>query len=328
MSVAGNCLRIDALMPKKIPENRGGQMFGIKVSANRYLKDLYHEISEDNISNGAAALSYYITFALFPAMIFLLSVLPYLPIANLQQSIMEFLSQALPGQAAQLLSGTLAKIMASRQSGLLSFGALATLWAGSAGVVALIQQLNITYDVKEDRSFINVRAIAVGLTFALGLLMIGAFTLIILGGQIQNWLISSIGGSAYVMALFSVLRWIIIAGAILLAFALTYYFAPNVEQKFVFITPGSVVGTIVIGVASLAFKFYVENFGDYDATYGSIGAMIILMLWLYITGLVILLGSEVNALAEHYSPEGKNKGEKHYWQRHSSGPLPKSTVSP
>lgn len=109
---------------------------------------------------------------------------------------------------------------------------------------------------------------------------------------------------------FSLLRRTLIAGALLLAFALIYYLAPDVEQKFAFITPGSLVATVLLVLASLGFSFYASNLGNYDKTYGSIGAVIILMFWLYIAGLVILLGSEINALVEHDRPEGKNKGEK------------------
>jgi membrane protein len=301
-------------------------MFGMHVSAKKFGKDLYKEINEDNVSNGAAALAYYITLALFPAMIFLLSVLPYLPIANLQQALMDFIAQALPGDASKLLSDTLNGIMSTRTTGLVSFGALATIWAASAGMVAVIQQLNITYDVEETRSMFKVRGLAILMTFGLGLLMVAAFALIVLGGVLQNYLETHFGFGDSVLTLFAILRWVIIACAILLAFALTYYFGPNVEQKFQFITPGSVFGTVVIALASLLFKYYVENFGSYNATYGTLGAVIILMLWLYIGGLVLLLGSEVNALAEHYSPEGKEKGEK--LQPESKGLPPYREPSP
>jgi membrane protein len=111
------------------------------------------------------------------------------------------------------------------------------------------------------------------------------------------------------LTIFAVLRWVGIVFGLLLAFALIYYLAPDVEQEFVFITPGSVVGVLVLAVASLGFSGYVRNFGNYSATYGSIGAVIVLMLWLYIAGLVILIGSEINALIEHHARGGKEKGE-------------------
>jgi membrane protein len=273
-------------------------------------KDLYKEISEDNVSNGAAALAYYLTLALFPALILLLGIVPYLPIDDVDQAIMEMLGQALPAEASKLLSGVVGEVVNTKSGGILSFGALATLWAASAGFVAIMQQLNITYDVTEGRSFIKVRFVAIALTVGVGLLMTVAFSSIVLGGVIQDWLVTSVGFEEPIASLFAVGRWVIIVVALLAAFAFTYYFGPDVEQKFKFVTPGSLLGVGVLVAASLLIRFYVSNFADYSKTYGSIGAVIVLMLWLYVTGLVLLLGSEVNALIEHYHPEGKDKGEK------------------
>jgi membrane protein len=275
-----------------------------------FFRDLKNEISEDNVPNGAAALAYYLLLAIFPAMIFLLGLLPYLPIPNLQQSIMDMLGQALPGDAAKMFTGTVQEIVSQKRGGLLSLGALLTLWASSAGMSAIMQQLNITYDVKEGRPFYKSKGIAILLTLGMGALVISAFGLIILGGSIQGWMASSLGLGQPVIVAFAALRWVIIAASLMLAFALTYYFAPDVEQEFRFISPGSVLGVVLLVVASLGFKLYVENFGSYAKSYGSIGAVIVMMLWLNIMGLVILLGSEVNALIEHYSPQGKAKGQK------------------
>ena len=173
-----------------------------------------------------------------------------------------------------------------------------------------MQQLNITYDVKETRPFWKARGTAVLLTLLFAVLVAGAFALIVLGGVIQNWLGDAFGLGDGVLFFFAALRWVIIGALFMLGFALIYYFGPDVEQKFKFISPGAIIGTVVLAVASLAFRFYVDNFGNYSASYGSLGAVIILMLWLYIAGLVLLLGSEINSLAEHYAPEGKQKGEK------------------
>ena len=134
--------------------------------------------------------------------------------------------------------------------------------------------------------------------------------LIVFGDALQSWIASALGESALLGGAFQALRWGIVLGALLLAFGVMYYFGPDVEQKFRFISPGAIGGVVLLILASLAIKLYVTNFSDYSKTYGSLGAVIVLMLWLNVTGLVILLGSEVNALLEHYSPEGKEKGEK------------------
>jgi membrane protein len=284
-----------------------------QVSLKKFLLDLKEEVKNDNLTNGAAALGYYLLLAIFPAMISLLTVIPYLPIPNLQGEIMKLLQQAMPQEAASLLSGIVTEVTSTRRGGLLSFGVIATLWAASNGLYAIMQQLNITYDIKETRSFIKVRGTAILLTLLFGVLMISSFALIVLGQQIQSLMENRIGAGIITRFIFNIIRFGIASSAILGSFALIYYFGPNVKQKFRFITVGSLTGAALLFITSIGFRFYVSNFGNYTATYGSIGAVIILMLWLYVTGLAILLGSEINSLIEHYSPQsssGKNQIER------------------
>jgi membrane protein len=288
------------------------------VSIKQFLLDLNREISDDNVYNGAAALGYYLTLAIFPALILLMTIIPYLPIQDVDKAIMDLLGQALPEEAYGMVKGVVSEVTGERRGGLLSFSLLGTLWAVSTGMYAIMQQLNITYDVKEERSFLRARATALLLSVLFGLLVIGAFSLIVLGGIIEDWLGSQLGFSDVLITFFAVFRWIVIVLALLLGFAMIYRYAPNVEQKFSFITPGSVLGVALLIIVSLGFSIYTSNFADYSATYGSIGAVIILMLWLYIAGLVILIGSEINALIEHYSSKGKRKGEKKEGEREGS----------
>jgi len=290
------------------------------ITFRQFLVDLNREISEDNVFVGAAALGYYLTLAIFPALILLMTIIPYLPVANIDQEIMRVLETALPEDAFSMVSRVVEEVTSQRRGGLLSFGVLGTLWAASTGMYAIMQQLNITYDVSEARSYIRARAVALALSIMFGLLVIGAFWLIVAGGAAEDWLGEQRGIPDFLLTIFAVFRWIVIVLALLLGFALIYKFAPNVEQKFRFITPGSVIGVLLLIIASLGFAIYVANFADYSATYGSIGAVIILMFWLYIAGLVILVGSEINALIEHYSPKGKRKGEKTEGER-LGGPL-------
>lgn len=288
-------------------------LYGVPLS--RFLRDLYREIGEDDIFNGAAALGFWLTLAIFPAMIFTMALIPYLPIERVDVAIMDLLRQALPANAADMFAGVVQEVTSQQRGGLLSFGLLAALWAASSGMYAIMQQLNTTYDVKEERSFIRARGTALGLSLLFGVLVVGAFSLVVLGGVVQDWLGNRFGFSQALLVFFALFRWVMIVLALLLGFALIYYLGPNVRQKFAFITPGSVVAVLLLIVASLGFSFYASNFGDYDATYGSIGAVIILMFWLYIAGMVILFGSEINALVEHYAPDGKEKGEKAEGQR-------------
>jgi len=280
------------------------------VSRWQFAKDLYYEIGEDQVFNGAAALAYYFFLAIFPAIIFLLSLLPYLPIHNLHQVIIDSIAQVLPPAAANSLEGAVNDVLLNKRSGLLSFGAVLTLWAASSGLYAIMQQLNVTYDVNEMRPYWRVRGLAILLTLFFTVLIATGFTLIVGGGVLETWLTSEIGVGAVLLIVFNLFRWLVISGLLASGFAITYYFGPDVEQKFKFISPGSFIAVIVMATATVAFRMYVEHFNNYTASYGSIGAVIILMLWLYIVGLVLIVGSEINALIEHYAPEGKNKGER------------------
>ncbi|SDB46708.1 membrane protein [Desulfonatronum thiosulfatophilum] len=280
------------------------------VSMKQFVLDLNQEINNDNVYNGAAALGYYLTLAIFPGIILLMTIIPYLPIDRVDEAIMDLLGQALPEEAYDMVAGVVTDVTANRRGGLLSFSLLGTIWAASTGMYAIMQQLNITYGVNEARSFIRARATALILSLLFGLLVVGAFSLIVLGGIIEDWMGTRLGMSDTLIMAFAAFRWVVIVLALFLGFALIYRYAPNVEQKFKFITWGSVFGVTMLIIVSLGFSIYTSNFADYDATYGSIGAVIILMLWLYVAGLVILVGSEINAVLEHYSSHGKRKGEK------------------
>jgi len=280
------------------------------ISLKKFLNDLYKEINEDNVFDGAAAIAFYLMLAIFPAAIFLLALLPYLPIAHLKEAVYDFLMQVMPENASQLFIGIIETITSQQKGGILSFGLAFALWSASSGMASIMQQLNVTYDVTDSRSYIKFRATAIFLTLISVVLIISAFSLIVLGSVLQSWLISLLGPSEAILIFFVVFRWVIIVLLLLLALACIYYFGPDVEQEFKFVTPGSVIGVLVLVGISLLFRFYITHFSDYDATYGSIGAVIVLILWLYLAGLVILLGSEVNALIEHYSRSGKKKGEK------------------
>ncbi|MDC3957174.1 YihY/virulence factor BrkB family protein [Polyangium jinanense] len=280
------------------------------VGFRQFIKDLYKEIREDQVSTGAAALAYFLMLSIFPAAIFLLSLLPYLPIPGLESAITDLLREAMPTQAAELFTSTVDRVLSERRGGLLSVGLLGTLWAASNGLNAIIGQLNVTYDVRETRPFWKTRGMSVLLVLLFGALVVTALGLIIFGGILQREVAELIGWSGALLKLFSAFRWLVILGFLLTAFAVVYYFGPNVEQRFRFITPGAVLGVGVLILAALGFRFYVENFGKYEATYGSLGAVIVLLLWLYVAGLVILFGSEVNSLLEHYAEGGKRKGER------------------
>jgi membrane protein len=267
---------------------------------------LYEE--RDYFFNGAAAVAFFMILSLFPAMIFFLSLLPYLPIA-VDQILIEFLFDAMPGEAAQMFMGIVEEV-AQPRGGLLSLGLLFTLWTASTALYAAMRELNHTYRVEETRPFWKRRAVAAGLMLIFFLIMVLSFTAIVLGGYIEQGLMHILGWEKIMITLFTLFRYTVITLMLLLAFAVIYYWGPNVEQKFKFVTPGSVFGTFVFIAASAGFQLYVDNVADYAATYGGLGAVIALLLWLYITAFALLLGSEINAIIEHHHPEGKNLGER------------------
>lgn len=291
-------------LPPAIPFSR---LVRPGVGAKRFLKDLAAEIKKDQVTDSAAVLAYFSMLAIFPAAILLLSLLPYLPIPNLDQMILNSMSRAMPDQAAELFTSTVRSVVSEPRGGLLSFGVLGTLWAASTGLQAMMQRIGTTYDVQETRPYWKRRGIALLLVMAVGTLVVTAFTLLIVGGILHEHLERIIGENSVTVWLFTALRWAIILVLMFGALALLYYFGPNVKQRFRLITPGGILATVLFIASSLGFRVYVENFGSYEATYGSLGAAIILLLWLYVGGVVVLVGAEVNALLEAYARAREEK---------------------
>jgi membrane protein len=260
------------------------------------LRQLIHEIREDQVFNGAAALAFYTMLALFPAAIFGLSLLPYLPIPHLRQAIFDLLFDILPPSAAELFTGTVSRIMSDRNGGLLSFGLVFAIWSASSGLDAVMQQLNVVYGVTDRRSFVRQRATALLLMMMFMGLLVVTFALVIVGGELQDALSGVLGWSEPVHVFFALLRWLIISGALLAAFAIVYRFAPDVRRPFELLSPGNLFATASFLLASFGFRTYVDNLASYDTTYGSLGAVIVLLLWLFIIGSVIMIGGELNDL--------------------------------
>jgi len=272
--------------------------------------DFYNSVRLDNIFNGAAALAFYLMLAIFPGAIFLLSLLPYLPVPNLDKNIMDILSQTLPGDAASLFTGVVDSVMSTRSGGLLSFGFLFTLWSASSGLYSMMQQLNTTYGIKETRPFWKLRGTAMALVFFFLVFIVGAFGLVVFGGVIERLAASFLGQSEALILFFALLRWIVIVFFVLTGFAVIYYFGPDKKQNFRLLSLGNITGSLLLIVASLGFNLYVSRFANYSATYGSLGAVIILLLWFYISGLTLLIGSEINCMVETYRRERGNRSRR------------------
>lgn len=285
--------------PRSPPVHSTGRLLR-RAMTKRFWFDLHAEIRDDNVFNGAAALAFYLTLAIFPAMIILLAIVPYLPVEDVDEVILDLLQQALPQEAATLVEGIVTEVARERRGSHLTFGLVATLWAATTGMVAIMRQLNVTYDVEEGRGFVRARLTALVLSMVFATLLIGASLLVIMSDAVEGWLSRQVGQSGVLAIMFGALHWALVLSGMLTGFALIYHYAPNLQRRFRPVTPGSCLGAVVLIGASLGFSVYVRNFGGYEASYGSIGAVIVLMLWLYAAGLAILLGSELDALLERY----------------------------
>jgi membrane protein len=273
----------------------------------RTLKEAFWE---DNCLGMAAQLAYYFFFALFPALLFLVAVASYFPVATLIDDMFQRLSGFAPPEVLSIITDQLKKISMDQQGGLLTFGMLVTLWSSSGAMTAIIDTLNRAYDIEEGRSWWKVRLTAIGLTVGVSVFILVSFALVTVGPtfaeRIADWMRL---GPAFEWS-WKILQWPVVFGLVSAAIAGVYYWGPDAEQDWVWLTPGAVAATILWILASLGFKYYVVNMGNYTETYGTIGAFMVLMLWFYISGLVILLGAEMNAEIEHASPYGKDEGEK------------------
>lgn len=241
--------------------------------------------------------------AAIPAAIFVLSLLPSLRIPHLQQAMLDLLHQALPEQSANLFDGTIRYVASGGSKGLLTFGLIFALWSGSSGVYAVMEQLNVIFDITDRRPFWKSRGIAILLMIFLAALAIGSLSLVILGGVAQSWMASLIGWSQPLRLFFATLRWIILAAASLFALAVAYRVGPDINEKFRFISPGNVVAAVLIALASIGFRYYVSRFGNYNAMYGSLAAIIVLMMWMYMAGIAVLVGAEINTILHPPRPQ-------------------------
>jgi membrane protein len=279
------------------PWNLGG------LSVRQLAANVWREMSEDEITDRAAALAYYFLFALFPALLFLTSLLGLLHFPGLMDRLIAYVEQAMPGDAASIVRKTFFEIQARASGGLLSFGVLAAFWAGSNGMASVMTALNAAYDIQDDRPWWKRRLLSILLTFGFALFILAALVLLVFGPRLGEALAARLGlGVAFSLA-WKVLNVPVVIFLVLLGIALVYYLAPAAKQHWRWVTPGSAVAVVLWLTMSFGLRFYVSHFADYGATYGSIGGVILLMLWLYLTGVALLVGAEINAEIEHAAAE-------------------------
>jgi membrane protein len=279
---------------------------------------VWHDINDDDVFGRAGQIAYGFLFAVFPLFMFLLAILGIVagPHSAIQQHLVMESTDAMPPAAAQVVQHVIRETTRASGSGKLSFGLILTLIAATSAMTNVMDTMNAAYGVREARSFLKFRGIAIALTVAIGILIVIAMTVVLYGNGIVNHVGSFVGLGTVATWTWKIAQWPVAAFFLLLSFALIYYFGPDVEfPVWHWISPGSIAGVFLWAVVSLGLRVYLHFFNSYSKTYGSLGAVMILLLWFYVTGVAILVGGEVNAEIENAAakrgvPEAKEKGEK------------------
>ena len=282
----------------------GGGHLPFKVLVKR----VYRQFVDHGVSDTAATLSYYFIFSLFPFLFFLATLTAYLPLKGTVDSLIERIRPVLPSEAVDLIHQHLTELIAQPRPRFVTISLLFTLYSASRGIDAVRKGLNLAYDVNERRRWWRTELMAFGATIGGALLLLIGVAALVAGGDAGDWIAQHLGIESEYLFVWRWARWPVTTAAVMLCAALSYYFLPNVKTKFKYITPGSVLGTLSWLGASYGFSVYVGHFGRYNVTYGSIGGVIILMTWFFMSGFIFLMGGEINAILEHASASGKAPG--------------------
>ncbi|MET3506972.1 YihY/virulence factor BrkB family protein [Halalkalibacter oceani] len=260
---------------------------------SRFLTIFIKQLKTDPIPDWAATLAYYFMLSIFPLLIFMLALIPYFNLDG--DMIGQLIHDYLPADLADLISTTILEVVSEPQGGLLSFGILATIWSASNGVNALIRAVNRSYNIEETRNFFKLRILSIFLTLGMIIVIVATLLLPVFGNVIIRFIETYFFLPEETAVLLNMLRWVI--GIALMTFVLMilYWVSPNVRLKFRDVIVGALTATVSWQIISFAFSSYVSNFGNFSATYGSLGGVIILMLWFFLTGLILVLGGELNA---------------------------------
>lgn len=260
-----------------------------------FIEQLLYRFDDDGVTAIGAQLAYYLTLAIFPFIIFFLSILQFTPLADV--NVLQKLLSPLPGETGKLLYDLINNIIKDGSIALLSFGAIGSIWSSSNGVMAVMKAVNRALDLDEDRPYIKLKGLSILFTIGLFLILIIAFTVLIFGEVIFNALFISYTWPTVII--WKILKFLIPLVFMVLSITILYKYSPSVKEgieiKFSESIPGAIFASLLWIVLSITFSFYVSNFGSYSKTYGSLGGVIVFLIWLYMSSIVIVLGAEVNA---------------------------------
>jgi membrane protein len=272
--------------------------FRVPLGWPEILKRTIAEMDEDNCLGLAAQLAFYFFLALFPALLFLVALIGYLPIENMLTEMLDALGTVAPTEVLHLLRAQLDELARGSHGSILTLGIAGAIWSSSAAMVAIINALNHAYDVSERRPWWKRRVVGIGLTVALALFIVLSLALVLTGPGVASTMAVWLGLGPTFGVLWTVARWPLIIFLVVLGVDLVYHFAPNRRGRWVWITPGSLLATSLWILSSFVFRFYVANLANFNATYGAIGGVVVLLLWFYVSSLAILVGAELNGVIE------------------------------
>ena len=272
--------------------------FRTPISLVEIVKRTVAEIGDDNCVGLAAQLAFYFFLALFPALLFLVALLGYLPIDGALLALLAAVEPVAPREMIVLLRDQIDELRTGSHVSLLTFGIVGAIWSSSAATVAIIDALNRAYDVTEWRPWWKRRLLALGLTIGLAVFIVAALLFVLVGPDVVRWAAMRFGFEPAVASVWSVLRWPLIVFFVMLGIDLVYHFAPNLKRDWTWLTPGSVLAMVMWIACSLVFKLYVSRFADFNETHGAIGGIIVILLWFYVSSFAILIGAELNGVIE------------------------------
>jgi membrane protein len=275
------------------------------------LGQTFRDAYQNHTLQMAAALSYYFVMSLFPALICLSAVLAYLMVPGVFGELIGWMGQFVPSDSMGVVKRVLSDVVSPNRGAFLSVGLLATLWTASGGVSAAMEALNMAYDVQETRPFWKLKLRAIWLTLLIGLLLLAAFGIMMAGPHFGEWLAYTLHVSRVWLLLWPILHWTASIGFTVLGIEMLYYFAPNVHQRFGATVPGAILSVCCWMILSYLLGVYFRSFANLNKTYGTLGAGIGLMVWLYWTGFSILLGAELNAELAKKTHEGPVEQKTH-----------------
>jgi membrane protein len=271
-----------------------------------YAKRFMGKFSGDNVPLLAAAQAYYYLLSIVPLLVVCFALIPYFHIDT--NEAIHFIRDSIPSEMASILEDNIISLVETPRGGLLTVGIIGALWSASNAINAFVKASNEAYDVEETRSFILVRLLGLGLTLCMIIGLVIAIILPVFGDVILKFLQTNLGFSSTFSILFQVLRWIISLAILSALLMILYRMAPNKRMPLKHIIPGALTAAILWQLISLGFSFYVSNFGNYTATYGGLGGIIVLMIWFFLTGMILMIGAIINVL---YHEDHKEMEKEH-----------------